>query len=176
LGLENAQFNVALTAQKPAANGLENVEFVFTANPGQTLRPLAKVASGGELSRTSLAIQVMCAQARTVPCLIFDEVDVGIGGGVADIVGRLLQQLSQHEQVLCITHQQQVSSQGEQHWHVRKKQEKSSTLSYVEPLEGTERTIEIARMLGGLELTASTMAHAQEMLALSQNPKLPKPA
>lgn len=176
LGLENAQFDIELASQAPSATGLENIEFVFSANPGQALRPLAKVASGGELSRTSLAIQVMCAQAQTVPCLIFDEVDVGIGGGVAEIVGRLLQQLSQHAQVLCITHQPQVASQGEQHWHVRKKQEKSSTLSYVEPLEGKERTIEIARMLGGLELTASTMAHAQEMLALSQNPKLPKPA
>lgn len=176
LGLDNAQFNVELSTQEPAASGLENIEFVFSANPGQALRPLAKVASGGELSRTSLAIQVMCAQAHTVPCLIFDEVDVGIGGGIAEIVGRLLRQLSTHAQVLCITHQPQVASQGEQHWHVRKKQENNETLSYVAPLAGNERVTEIARMLGGLELTASTIAHAKEMLALSQKPILPMPA
>lgn len=168
LGLPHARFQIELTPQTPASNGLEKIEFIFSANPGQPLRPLAKVASGGELSRVSLAIQVICAQALTVPCLIFDEVDVGIGGAVAEIVGRLLRQLSQHAQLLCITHQPQVASQGLQHWHVRKKQSKNTTLSYVEMLEGEPRVIEIARMLGGIELTQSTLAHAKEMLTLSQ--------
>lgn len=168
LGLPHARFQIELTPQAPASNGLEKIEFIFSANPGQPLRPLAKVASGGELSRVSLAIQVICAQALTVPCLIFDEVDVGIGGGVAEIVGRLLRQLSQHAQLLCITHQPQVASQGLQHWHVRKKQSKNTTLSYVDMLEGEPRVIEIARMLGGIELTQSTLAHAEEMLTLSQ--------
>lgn len=168
LGLPNARFQIELSEQAPGVNGLESIEFVFSANPGQPLRPLAKVASGGELSRVSLAIQVICAQALTVPCLIFDEVDVGIGGGVAEIVGRLLRQLSQHAQLLCITHQPQVASQGMQHWHVRKKQSKNTTYSYVDMLEGDHRITEIARMLGGVELTQSTLAHAEEMLGLSQ--------
>lgn len=168
LDLPNACFQIELTAQAPSINGLESIEFLFSANLGQPLRPLAKVASGGELSRVSLAIQVICAQALTVPCLIFDEVDVGIGGGVAEIVGRLLRQLSKHAQLLCITHQPQVASQGLQHWHVRKKQSQKTTFSYVDMLEGENRITEIARMLGGLELTQSTLAHAEEMLSLSQ--------
>lgn len=168
LGLPNARFQIELSAQAPAISGLESIEFVFSANPGQPLRPLAKVASGGELSRVSLAIQVICAQVLTVPCLIFDEVDVGIGGGVAEIVGRLLRELSKHAQLLCITHQPQVASQGLQHWHVRKKQSQKTTFSYVDTLEGENRITEIARMLGGLELTQSTLAHAEEMLSLSQ--------
>lgn len=168
LGLPHARFHIELTPQTPTSTGLEKIEFTFSANPGQPLRPLAKVASGGELSRVSLAIQVICAQALTVPCLIFDEVDVGIGGGVAEIVGRLLRQLSQHAQLLCITHQPQVASQGMQHWHVRKKQSQKTTLSYVDILKDESRVIEIARMLGGIELTQSTLAHAEEMLTLSQ--------
>lgn len=168
LGLPHAQFDIELTTHEPNINGLESIAFVFTANPGQPLRPLAKVASGGELSRVSLAIQVICAQALTVPCLIFDEVDVGIGGGVAEIVGRLLKQLSEHAQLLCITHQPQVAAQGQQHWHVRKHQSKRNTYSYVDELKDDDRITEIARMLGGIELTQSTLAHAEEMLTLSQ--------
>ncbi|MGB1220670.1 MAG: DNA repair protein RecN, partial [Alcanivoracaceae bacterium] len=115
LGMKGAELDITLTDCEPSADGAEQVEFLFTANPGQPLRPLAKVASGGELSRVSLAIQVICAQTLTVPALVFDEVDVGVGGGVAEIVGRLLRQLGSHAQVLCITHQPQVASLGHHH-------------------------------------------------------------
>ncbi|AJD49734.1 DNA repair protein RecN [Isoalcanivorax pacificus W11-5] len=168
LGMRGARLDVSLTATEPGPDGLEIVEFLFTANPGQPLRPLAKVASGGELSRVSLAIQVICAKVLTVPSLVFDEVDVGVGGGVAEIVGRLLRELGEHAQVLCITHQPQVAAQGHQHWHVHKKQSKTSTHTRIQSLTMEHRTSELARMLGGLEMTDSTLAHAREMLEKAQ--------
>lgn len=168
LGMRGARLEVSLTPASPGADGLENVEFLFTANPGQPLRPLAKVASGGELSRVSLAIQVICARVLTVPTLVFDEVDVGVGGGVAEIVGRLLRELGEHAQVLCITHQPQVAAQGQVHWHVLKKQSKTTTRTRIQTLDTSERTAELARMLGGLEMTESTLAHAREMLEKAQ--------
>ncbi|MEY1660867.1 DNA repair protein RecN [Isoalcanivorax beigongshangi] len=168
LGIKGARFEVSLTATEPQADGLEQVEFQFSANPGQPLRPLAKVASGGELSRVSLAIQVMCAKVLTVPSLVFDEVDVGVGGGVAEIVGRLLRELGQHAQVLCITHQPQVAALGHRHWHVIKQQSRTSTQTQIQSLDTEQRVQELARMVGGLELTPSTLAHAEEMLAKSQ--------
>lgn len=164
LGMEGARLEVSLTSCEPGPDGTESVEFLFTANPGQPLRPLARVASGGELSRISLAIQVICAQTLTVPCLVFDEVDVGVGGGVAEIVGRLLRELADHAQVLCITHQPQVASQGHHHWHVLKEQNRKTTHTRILPLEREQRVSEVARMLGGLEITESTLAHAEEMV------------
>ena len=164
LGMEGARLEVALEACEPGADGVETVEFLFTANPGQPMRPLAKVASGGELSRISLAIQVICAQTLTVPSLVFDEVDVGVGGGIAEIVGRLLRELAGHAQVLCITHQPQVASQGQHHWHVLKEQDKKTTHTRILALERKQRVSEVARMLGGVEMTDSTLAHAEEML------------
>jgi DNA repair protein RecN (Recombination protein N) len=168
LGMKGARLEVVLTACEASADGLEEVEFLFTANPGQPLRPLAKVASGGELSRVSLAIQVICARTLTVPCLVFDEVDVGVGGGVAEIVGRLLRELGEHAQVLCITHQPQVASLGHSHWQVQKQQKKDSTHTRVLSLDLPQRVQEVARMLGGVEITDSTLAHAREMLEKSQ--------
>jgi len=168
LGMKGARLEVALTPCEPGGDGLEEVEFLFTANPGQPLRPMAKVASGGELSRVSLAIQVICAQTLTVPCLVFDEVDVGVGGGIAEIVGRLLRELGQHAQVLCITHQPQVASLGHQHWQVQKQQKKDSTHTRIVALDVEQRIQEVARMLGGVEITAPTLAHAREMLEKSQ--------
>lgn len=168
LGMKGARIEVALTPCNPAAEGLEQVEFLFTANPGQPLKPLAKVASGGELSRVSLAIQVICAQTLTVPCLVFDEVDVGVGGGIAEIVGRLLRELGSHAQVLCITHQPQVAALGHRHWHVLKEQGRNTTHTRILALDTVARVQEVARMLGGVEITDSTLAHAKEMVEKSQ--------
>lgn len=168
LSMKGARLEIELTGGQPGPDGLEQVEFLFTANPGQPLRPLAKVASGGELSRVSLAIQVICAQTLTVPCLVFDEVDVGVGGGIAEIVGRLLRELGSHAQVLCITHQPQVAALGHEHWHVHKIQGDDSTHTRIRALPEDRRVEEVARMLGGVEITESTLNHAREMLEKGQ--------
>lgn len=168
LGMKAARLETALEEGKPGPHGLEDAEFQFSANPGQPLRALAKVASGGELSRVSLAIQVICARNLTVPSLVFDEVDVGVGGGVAEIVGHLLRELGEHAQVLCITHQPQVAAQGHQHWQVHKIQGKNTTHTRIQALEPGAREEEVARMLGGVEITESTRTHAREMLDKGQ--------
>ena len=150
------------------AGGLEQIEFLVAAHPGATPRPLAKVASGGELARISLAISVITSQAAFTPTLIFDEVDAGIGGAVAETVGRLLRQLGESHQILCVTHLPQVAAQGNQHLKVSKAVSKTpdqeKTLSHVSPLNRTERVEEIARMLGGATLTETTRRHARELL------------
>jgi DNA repair protein RecN (Recombination protein N) len=152
----------------PSATGIDLVEFLVSTNPGHAPRALNKVASGGELSRISLAIQVITAQYSGVPTLVFDEVDVGIGGGVAEIVGKLLLQLGQQRQVLCITHLPQVACQGMQHLQVSKITEAQQTHTALQWLTAQQRIEEIARMLGGLEITPQTLAHAREMLSKSQ--------
>jgi DNA repair protein RecN (Recombination protein N) len=129
-------------------------------------RPLNKVASGGELSRISLAIRVVTAEQGAVPTMIFDEVDVGIGGGVAEIVGHLLKQLGINRQVLVITHLPQVAAQGKQHLNVKKIQKDQATLSTIEALNADARVEEVARMLGGVEITETTRQHAREMLSI----------
>ncbi|HZV98191.1 MAG TPA: DNA repair protein RecN [Methylophilaceae bacterium] len=164
LALSGGSFLVALTPQEPAASGLEQVEFLVAGHAGVTPRPLAKVASGGELSRISLAIRVVTAQQGDIPTMIFDEVDVGIGGGVAEIVGQLLKQLGARRQVLVITHLPQVAAQGAQHLRVSKSLQNGATISRIETLEQAERVEEIARMLGGVEITETTRQHATEML------------
>lgn len=164
LSLKGGQFAVALTPGDAAAHGLEQVEFLVAGHAGVEPRPLNKVASGGELSRISLALQVTTASLGTVPCMIFDEVDVGIGGGVAEVVGRLLSELGQHRQVLVITHLAQVASQAQQHLQVSKSEQQGATLSRIRPLGADERVEEIARMLGGLQITETTRNHAREML------------
>ena len=165
LSLAGGRFEVALIPQTPAATGLEQVEFLVAGHVGVEARPLNKVASGGELSRVSLAIRVVTAQQGAVPTMIFDEVDVGIGGGVAEVVGSLLKQLGVGRQVLVITHLPQVAAQGAQHLNVKKIQRDNVTLSSIEPLDTHARVEEIARMLGGVELTETTRQHAREMLA-----------
>ncbi|MDP6969508.1 MAG: DNA repair protein RecN [Gammaproteobacteria bacterium] len=149
------------------SNGLDEVEMLIQTNPGQAAKPLAKIASGGELSRISLAIQVVIASTSITPCLIFDEVDVGIGGATAEIVGRLLAQLGQHCQLLCITHLPQVASQAQHHLQVSKHNQNQLTHTQVVPLDDKQRVQEIARMLGGVTLTEQTLAHAKEMLGTS---------
>jgi DNA repair protein RecN (Recombination protein N) len=151
----------------PRQTGSAGVEMHFSANPGAPLRPLAQAASGGELSRISLAIQVQLALGSGVPTMIFDEVDVGIGGAVAEIVGRQLRDVARSRQVLCITHLPQVASFGKQHLHVRKLSDTKTTSTALEQLDAPSRVEEIARMLGGTSLTARTRAHAKEMLSLA---------
>lgn len=155
-------------ADEPAPSGLEEVEFLVSANPGQPARPLAKVASGGELSRISLAIQVVVAQTSTTPTLVFDEVDVGIGGGTAEVVGRLLRTLGNDGQVLCVTHLPQVAAQCHQHLFVSKFTEQDATFSKIETLDDHGRISEVARMLGGVDMTEHTIAHAREMFTKGQ--------
>ena len=164
LSLSGGQFSVALQACEPSANGLETVEFLVAGHAGVEPRPLSKVASGGELSRISLALHVTTASQGSVPCMIFDEVDVGIGGGVAEVVGQLLKQLGAERQVLVITHLPQVAAQATQHLQVSKTQANGATLSHIQALSQPERVEEIARMLGGIQITETTRSHAKEML------------
>ena len=165
LALASGRFEVALLPLvEGTANGLEQVEFRVGGLAGQEAKALAKVASGGELSRISLAIQVLTSCSASVPTLIFDEVDVGIGGGVAEIVGRLLRELGGERQVLCVTHLPQVAARAEWQWQVSKENRDGATLSSIQPLGDDQRVREIARMLGGIEVTDITLAHAREML------------
>lgn len=165
LALASGRFEVALLpVAEGAAYGLEQVEFRVGGLAGQEAKPLAKVASGGELSRISLAIQVLTSRSASVPTLIFDEVDVGIGGGVAEIVGRLLRELGGERQVLCVTHLPQVAARAEWQWQVSKETRDGATLSSIQPLGDDQRVREIARMLGGVEVTDITLAHAGELL------------
>lgn len=144
--------------------GLDDIEFLVTTNPGLPLQPLRKIASGGELSRLSLAIQVITAEKLTTPTLIFDEVDVGISGKTAAIVGQLLRQLGQETQVLCVTHLPQVAANGLQHYLVEKQQKQDSTITHIRPLFEQDKIMEIARLLGGAKITQNTLAHAKELL------------
>ena len=168
LALGGGRFDVALLAvDGGAATGLEQIEFRIAGLAGSESRALAKVASGGELSRISLAIQVVTSQAASVPTLIFDEVDVGIGGGVAEVVGRLLRELGGERQVLCVTHLPQVAARANWQWQVSKVSEGGQVRSRVAVLGDHERVEEVARMLGGIEITPITLQHAREMLHLS---------
>lgn len=164
LAMAGGRFEVALEPCEPAPSGVETVEFRVAANPGQALRSMAKVASGGELSRIGLAIQVMSSRDSAVPTLIFDEVDVGIGGRVAEIVGKLLARLGKDRQVLCVTHLPQVAACADWQWRIAKREQAGETLSEVVALDGEGRVEEIARMLGGVSITATTREHAAEML------------
>lgn len=165
LSMAGGSFSVALKACEPASYGLEQVEFLVAAHAGTTPRPIAKVASGGELARIALAISVITSRATATPVLIFDEVDSGIGGGVAEVVGRLLKKLGQDRQVLCVTHLPQVASQANRHFQVSKQSSAGRTLSAIAALDEHARVEEIARMLGGIEITATTRSHARELLA-----------
>ena len=167
LGMPKAEFAVAVDSvpqDLPRLSGDEDVRLDFSANPGQPPRPLAKVASGGELSRVSLAIRLAAQQARSAATLIFDEVDAGVGGGTAETVGIKLRQLAAQRQVLSVTHLPQVAAQGQHHFAIQKDVRGGKTLTRVTALDAPGRVAELARMLGGREITASTQAHAAEML------------
>ncbi|MCY1434232.1 DNA repair protein RecN [compost metagenome] len=167
LGMPGGRFAIELgelAQAEPQANGMEQVEFLVSANPGQPMKTLAKVASGGELSRISLAIQVITAQTSRIPTLVFDEVDVGIGGPTAEVVGQLLRNLGARGQVLTVTHLPQVAAQGHQHLFVHKQRGTSETRTAVANLKKNERIEEVARMLGGVDLTKESLAHARKMV------------
>ena len=166
LGMQGGKFEVALTAlTQPAQHGLEQAEFLVAGHSGSTPRPVGKVASGGELSRIALAIAVTTSQLGQAQTLIFDEVDSGVGGAVAETVGRLMKQLGKDRQVMAVTHLPQVAACADQHLVVAKRTEDGKTLSTVELVHGELRVAEIARMLGGEKLSGTTLAHAKEMLA-----------
>lgn len=167
LGMPNGVFEVMVSVEDETrftAQGLDHIEFLVSANAGQSPRPLAKVASGGELSRISLAIQVITARAGGVPSMVFDEVDSGVGGGIAEVVGRELRGLGEQRQVLCVTHLPQVAAQAHHHMQVAKSTRDGITHSRIDTLNDTARVDEIARMLGGLEITEQALAHAREMI------------
>jgi DNA repair protein RecN (Recombination protein N) len=167
LAMEQCQLEIALTprnSEDPHPHGGEDVELLVSTNPGAPPQPLGRIASGGELSRISLAIQVVTASTGTVPSMVFDEVDVGIGGAVAEVVGRLLRELSQQAQVLCVTHLPQVAAQGQQHLQVSKDSDDKTVETRMTALQGEDKINEIARMLGGVKITEQTLAHAREML------------
>ncbi|MEN9503126.1 MAG: repair protein RecN [Pseudomonadota bacterium] len=173
LGMQGGEFAIQVQAlQRDKANktsnfqatGMDMIEFMVSANPGQPLKALTKVASGGELSRISLAIQMMAAQKVTLPALIFDEVDTGIGGGIAEVVGKQLRELGTNRQVLCVTHLPQVASQAHQHYKVTKIKGETHTSTGIAQLNTAQRVEEIARMIGGMEITSATRTLAKEML------------
>jgi len=167
LGMQQCIFAVQLIdcdSELPQLQGMESIEFYVTTNPGQPLKPLSKVVSGGELSRISLAIQVVTAQFSDIATLIFDEVDVGIGGGIAEMVGKKLRLLAGQSQILCVTHQAQVASQAHQHLHVYKQNNADSTHTHISQLDESERIEELSRMMGGITITEQTRSHAKEML------------
>ena len=176
LGMDGAKFVVELsdrnsnekTKGEPHPNGFEDIEFLISTNPGQAPKSLNKIASGGELSRISLAIQVTTAGTSRVPCLVFDEVDVGIGGATAEVVGELLRTLGKSAQIICVTHLAQVAAQGHQHLTVAKSSKGKATTSKVTHLNESERIEEIARMMGGIDQTKQSLAHATEMFESAQ--------
>lgn len=172
LEMKNGQFKIEFNKKSDenkkglnySAAGIDEVEFLVSTNPGLPLQPLRKIASGGELSRISLAIQVITAQKMTTPTLIFDEVDVGISGKTAEIVGQLLRKLGEKTQVLCVTHLPQVAAKAHHHYKVEKHQNKTHTTTTIKPLKNIEKIQEIARMLGGVTVTQNALLHAEEML------------
>ena len=166
LSMKGGAFEVALLEGAPSALGSETVEFRVAGHAGATPRPLAKVASGGELSRISLALSVMASRAARVPTLIFDEVDSGVGGAVAEVVGKLLRELGERHQVLCVTHLPQVAACGNAHYQVSKTESRGKTRSGIELLTPQSRVEELARMLGGIKITETTRNHAREMLGI----------
>ena len=169
LGMSDGKFEIQLTTKdKPSANGQDQIEYMVSTNTGQPFKALAKTASGGELARISLAIQMITAQQGRIPTLIFDEVDSGVGGGIAEIVGKHLRMLGESRQVFCITHLPQVASQAHYHMQVYKHNDGKETRTEIIPLEMEQRVDEISRMLGGLEITQQTVEHAKDMLKRSQ--------
>jgi DNA repair protein RecN (Recombination protein N) len=167
LGMPDGVLQIEVRAdpeRPPSPHGIDHIEFRVSANRGHPPQPLSKIASGGELSRISLAIQVIAATGKGVPTLVFDEVDVGIGGAVAETVGRHLRILAAKRQVLCVTHLPQVASCGHHHLQVSKKTKAEKTLATIQPLSDKTRLEEIARMLGGIKITPLALRHAQEML------------
>ena len=176
LAMTGGRLEINLPSCEPWAGGLERCEFLVSGHAGATPRPLTKVASGGELARISLAIAVITAQITPVPTLIFDEVDSGIGGAVAEVVGRLLRRLGATRQVLCVTHLPQVAACAHHQWLVHKESHDNVTTSSLKPLGAQERIREIARMAGGLQITDATLKAAQELIESAEKADAAAPA
>ena len=171
LGMTGAELSIQLNTRPEESihpNGHEDIEFLISTNPDQPHRPLARIASGGELSRISLAIQVVTANTSRVPTLVFDEVDAGISGAIAEVVGAQVRGLGDQAQIICVTHLPQVAAQGHHHLQVSKSLESGRTMTRVIPLKEKSRIEEIARMLGGINVTGQSLAHAAEMYATAQ--------
>jgi DNA repair protein RecN (Recombination protein N) len=173
LGMRKTTFQVRITqdpgedtndGRKAAAHGADRVEFLISPNPGEEPRPLARIASGGELSRIMLALKTILVEGDPIPTLVFDEVDAGIGGAVAEEVGRKLRKLAGRRQVFCITHLAQIASMATSHYGVAKSVKKDRTSTEVRILDRAERVGEVARMLGGKTITDATLKHAEEMI------------
>lgn len=172
LGMKGGEFQINVSCDnngRRTAYGTDQIEFTVTANPGQVCKPLSRTASGGELARISLAIQMITARQGKIPTLIFDEVDSGVGGGIAEIVGQHLRTLGNSNQVICITHLPQVASQAHHHMRVHKSADKKQTRTHVDALDRRERIEEIARMLSGVDITQQSLAHAEEMLSRTES-------
>lgn len=172
LGMPECEFNIAVNSNKDTpwrSDGMDQIEFMLQANPGEAMRPVSKVASGGELSRLSLAIQVIVAGNQGAACMVFDEVDAGVGGAVADMIGKRLQELGINRQVFSVTHLPQVACHGHQHFKVSKTSIEARTRSQVTQLSDKQRVEELARMLGGATVTATTRRHARELLKSAQS-------
>jgi DNA repair protein RecN (Recombination protein N) len=165
LSMEGGSFSIVMSDTENASHGRDKVDFLVSTNPGQDHHPLKETASGGELSRISLAIQVALADKGSIPILVFDEVDVGIGGKTAATVGQLLNTLGKHRQVICITHLPQVAAWGNQHCCVEKHTKNNITETQINLLSKTQTIEELARMLGGQEITEQTLATAKEMIS-----------
>ncbi|MDX1670091.1 MAG: DNA repair protein RecN, partial [Limnobacter sp.] len=164
LSMQGGQFEVKLQPCSASKTGSETAEFLVAGHPGVKPQPLTKVASGGELARISLAITVNTVESAPVPTLIFDEVDSGIGGAVAETVGKYLRQLAADKQVLCVTHLPQVASQAHHHYQVSKQVSSGQTRSHIQRLDDAERVSEVARMLGGISITSATKRAAQDLI------------
>jgi DNA repair protein RecN (Recombination protein N) len=176
LGMRGGVFETRVEPSARAEHGTDDIEFLVSANPGQPPRPLAKTASGGELSRISLALQVATLDAAHRPCLVFDEVDAGVGGAVAEMVGRQLRALASSGQVLCVTHLPQVACQAARHVRVSKRTERGTTRTALETLDAESRIEELARMLGGANVTDRAREHAREMLESAAGKTRGRPA
>jgi DNA repair protein RecN (Recombination protein N) len=168
LAMEKARFEVRVEEGEPTAKGTDRVEFLIATNPGEPLRPLAKVASGGEISRVMLAIKSAMARQEPLPTMVFDEIDVGVGGRTASVIAEKLRALSRAAQVLCITHLAPLASRGEYHFYIEKRVQGDRTTVVVTPLNQEQRIAEVARMIGGAEVTETVLQHAREMLAVAR--------
>lgn len=165
LALEKARFEVSTTQGEPTAKGTDRVEFLIATNPGEPLRPLAKVASGGEISRVMLAVKAALARQEALPTMVFDEIDVGVGGRTSSVIADKMATLAKSAQILCITHLAQIASRGQHHYYIEKQVKGDRTVVTVTPLTPEQRVSEIARMIGGANLSETVLQHAREMLA-----------
>jgi DNA repair protein RecN (Recombination protein N) len=164
LGMKKAKFKIQITSKDLDENGADDVEFYISTNPGEVLKPLRKVASGGEISRITLSLKTILSAVDRIPSIIFDEVDTGIGGSVAEAVGELLAKVSRHHQIICITHLPQISIFADNHMLVEKETKGKQTFTKISKLDKEKRKMEIARMLSGKKITQKTVEHAAEFL------------